>query len=73
MKNATVYMSESVPLEVLEIEDEPSRTVLSFSGREMPLRRFRTSDQTEGWIPEDMIIRVEKSSPYGAPRRYSST
>lgn len=63
MKNAIVYMSDSVPLEVLEIEEKPSKVAVSFSGREIPLRRFRTSDQMQGWIPEDMIIRVEKSSP----------
>lgn len=60
LKDVTIYITDSVPLQVLEAEEEPSRETVTFSGRRLPLRRVVTVGDVEEWIPEEMILRVEE-------------
>lgn len=56
----TVYLRDSQPLEVLFIEEEPSRSVISFSGRRIELRESISRTGEKDYIPENIILAVER-------------
>lgn len=56
----TVYLRDSKPLQVLFIEEAPSQSVLSFSGRRISIRESVSRTGEKDYIPENIILSVER-------------